>query len=782
MGLFSDYKYKNKRVDDPSVVYKQLTVHAEGYRAASFGNLFNAAISAYVFHGMIPLFVATSVFLWIFILIAWRYTIVDSIKKLSLSSPNMMQIASSLNRNAFVLGASWGGVAGWLMATSTGAYQLYAAILAAGMMGSGAIAYRTREKAAMLYVLGCAPGGAVALVGMGSAPAYAALGLLVAYLAVLIVNIRNQARAFVLDTKRANELAKSRATVKLLLNDYEEHSADWLIELDEDLCIINPSARLARASQRPIETLSKKPFTSLFTDDEGLTELTSHLTSRRPVRRTIVSLSIDGKQFWWSISARPVEDDVIAYRGVITDITAQRAAEEKVNFMAHFDGLTSLPNRFVFAEKLEDSLEQQDGNVGLLCLDLDQFKGVNDTLGHQVGDKLLRKVAARLSPLLHRDEILARLGGDEFSIIVPHSRLQTMDDLANAIIMAVKEPFKIDGHDVQVGVSIGLCAGPEHGRTMERLCRSGDLALYAAKANGRNCAVWFNSELDIAAQQRREIELDMRIAINEGQFKLLYQPLVDVNTGEPNGYEALVRWVHPVKGVVMPTTFIPVAEENGMIIQIGEWVIRQAISDLKKWPEHISISVNLSPSQMRSPSLLTTVINAIARDNVDATRLCFEITESVLLHDSESNLETLMRLKNLGIKIALDDFGTGYSSLNYLRSFPFDKIKIDRCFVDEIDVRADCRAIVRSVIELSSSLGMEVTAEGVERQEQADVLKANGCNEVQGYLFSKAVSIEELTNLRGPSRSAAFNNIAKLDEIILRQHPIDEMSRKTGTD
>ncbi len=781
MQIFSKYKNKENRKDDPAIVYKQLTVHAEGYRASSFGNIFNAALSVGLFFGQIPLWQCCFFMVWIIALIVWRYSIVQNIYRLSVSSPDLLNVARSLNLNALGLGVSWGLVVGWLMYTSSDAYQLFAAILGAGMMSAGAMAYRTREKAALLYIFGCSPGPAIALLMMNSLAAYAATGLLLAYLTVLKVNVSNQARAFILDTRRANELAKSRATVKLLLNDYEEHSADWLIELDENLSIINPSARLAAAAQRPLETLSKKSFTSLFVEDAGLAELTSHLQNKRPIRSTIVSLLIQGRQFWWSISARPVEDDVIAYRGVITDITAQRAAEEKVNFMAHFDGLTSLPNRFVFAEKLQDALDRDAGHVGLLCLDLDQFKGVNDTLGHQVGDQLLRKVAARLSPLLHRDEILARLGGDEFSVIVPKDRLAHMSSLAEAIIMAVKEPFEIDGHDVQVGVSIGQCMGPDHGETMERLCRSGDLALYAAKASGRNCVVWFDEKLDIAAQQRREIESDMRVAINEGQFRLLYQPLVNVNTGEPNGYEALVRWEHPEKGVIMPTTFIPVAEDNGMIIQIGEWVIRQAISDLKKWPDHISISVNLSPSQMRSPSLLTTIINAIARDNADATRLCFEITESVLLHDSESNLETLMRLKNLGIKIALDDFGTGYSSLNYLRSFPFDKIKIDRCFVDEIDIREDCRAIVKSVVELSRSLGMEVTAEGVERQEQADWLKSKGCNEVQGYLFSKAVSIEELTNLRAPSRVIAHNTITKLGQSNASAEIMDVKPLKSGS-
>lgn len=291
-------------------------------------------------------------------------------------------------------------------------------------------------------------------------------------------------------------------------------------------------------------------------------------------------------------------------------------------------------------------------------------------------------------------------------------------------------PFELDGHGVVIGTSIGIAYAPEHGETGERLLKNADLALYTAKALGRNSTAIFEPGMDEAALARRLIELDLRSALGKDEMRLHYQPVIDIQSGGVSGYEALIRWEHPDRGIVMPDQFIPVAEDTGMIVQIGEWVIRQALNDLATWDEHLSVAINLSPAQMRSSSLVTTVINALAHSGVDPARVCLEITETVLMQDSAANIETLHKLSGLGLQIALDDFGTGYSSLNYLRSFPFNKIKIDRCFVDEIDTREDCLAIVRSVVSLANSLGMTTTAEGVERAEQLAQLRLEGCDEV----------------------------------------------------
>jgi diguanylate cyclase (GGDEF)-like protein len=499
-----------------------------------------------------------------------------------------------------------------------------------------------------------------------------------------------------------------------------------------------------------LETLAGKPFVELFEEGKEASLLAAHFEEERLFRQQVVPLAVGGLQYWWSVSARPVATPGTGWRGVITDITAQRQAEQQVNYLAHFDGMTNLPNRFRFNEKLYRALARDGGQVAVMYLDLDNFKSVNDTLGHAVGDRLLQQVARRLENVGADAETIARLGGDEFAVLVPAAKLDRIDGMAEAFVAELCRPFQLGDHQVVVGTSIGIALAPEHGIDADTLMRSADLALYAAKTRGRNRAIRFEPGMDEAAQARRLIELDLRGALAKDEMRLHYQPLVSASDGETVGYEALIRWEHPVRGTVMPNDFIPVAEETGLIIQIGEWVIRQAVDDLMTWPAHINVSINLSPAQMRSPTLIATLVNALARSGVRANRICFEITETVLMQDSEANIETLHKLRAIGVQVALDDFGTGYSSLNYLRSFPFSKIKIDRCFVADIDKREDCRAIVRSVVSLAESLGMTTTAEGVERPEQMELLRSEGCVEVQGYLFSKAVAASELTDLRAP--------------------------------
>jgi diguanylate cyclase (GGDEF)-like protein len=384
----------------------------------------------------------------------------------------------------------------------------------------------------------------------------------------------------------------------------------------------------------------------------------------------------------------------------------------------------------------------------VLYIDLDNFKTINDTLGHPVGDRLLQAVARRLEALAGKRALVARLGGDEFAILLPPARVKGMEKLAQRIVADLSEPLSVGDHDVMIGASVGMAVAPQDADTRESLMRMADLALYAAKAAGRSTARRFVPAMDAAAQYRRQIELDLRSAITGGQFRLHYQPLVSSADGGLIGCEALIRWEHPERGVVMPDEFIGIAEDTGLIIPMGEWAIRKALDDARTWPAHVEIAINLSPLQMRSPTLITTIVSALAASGVAPERLCLEITESVLMHDSAVNVETLHKLRSLGIQIALDDFGTGYSSLNYLRSFPFSKIKIDRCFVAEVDSREDCRAIVGSVVDLAATLGMQTVAEGVERESQAEALRDSGCQHLQGFLYSRAVPADELTDLR----------------------------------
>jgi diguanylate cyclase (GGDEF)-like protein len=402
--------------------------------------------------------------------------------------------------------------------------------------------------------------------------------------------------------------------------------------------------------------------------------------------------------------------------------------------------LTSLANRMRFLERVGRAAEtnrQDDSTFAIHLLDLDRFKEVNDTLGHVLGDKLLKEVAQRLRAVVRNTDLVARLGGDEFAI------LQRLDDsghtatgeLAEQILDIIREPFDIDGQQIAVETSIGISLLPDHGIEAERLLKNSDLALYKAKSEGRNRYRLFEPAMELDAQNRRAIETDLRIAITRHEFMLHYQPVINATSGKVVGVEALVRWHHPERGLVVPDQFIPIAEDTGLICQIGEWVLRQACIDAVDWPDDIKVAVNLSPAQFRKRNLVDTVSEALEASGLWPGRLELEITETVLLQDDEENLALLHQLRALGISIVLDDFGTGYSSLSYLQRFPFDKIKIDRSFVANLSSRPDCAAIVCAVTGLARSLDITTTAEGVETQEQFDMLRAAGCSQAQGYLF-----------------------------------------------
>ncbi|MBB5047836.1 diguanylate cyclase (GGDEF)-like protein/PAS domain S-box-containing protein [Rhodopseudomonas rhenobacensis] len=426
----------------------------------------------------------------------------------------------------------------------------------------------------------------------------------------------------------------------------------------------------------------------------------------------------------------------------VVDITERRKAEAKIAFMAHHDGLTNLPNRGSYQEHLQQALEQSrraGTKVAVLCIDLDLFKNVNDSFGHPTGDRLLQKVADRLRQEVGGNDLAARFGGDEFAIVLgginaPHEA----SDFAARLIEVLSVPYDLDGPEAVIGASIGIALSPGDGEDGEELLRNADMALYRAKAEGGGTHHFFEREMDRQAQKRRDMEIDLRRAFAKGEFELHYQPLVNLAEDRITGFESLLRWRHPVRGMISPADFIPVAEDIGLIVGLGEWVLRQACAEAVKWPADIKVAVNLSPVQFRCRSLVQVVIAALAQSGLSPTRLELEITESLFLADTDANLATLHQLRELGVRISMDDFGTGYSSLSYLRSFPFDKIKIDRSFVQDLAQRPDCLAIVRAISGLGRSLNITTTAEGVETLDQLDWLRAEGCNEVQGFLFSAA--------------------------------------------
>jgi len=446
-----------------------------------------------------------------------------------------------------------------------------------------------------------------------------------------------------------------------------------------------------------------------------------------------------------SVVSKPLDDG--GWLATHEDITERRRASDQISHMARHDALTDLPNRVMLRERLEHELKRVKRGecLAVLCLDLDQFKSVNDTLGHPIGDELLKLVADRLRGCTREPDTIARLGGDEFAIIM--TQMQQPTDaavLSRRIRESVNRPYQVDGHQIVTDISIGISIAPLDGVEPDLLLRNADMALYGAKDDGRGTYRFFEPEMNTRMKERRELEMSLRSALRNGEFELYYQPLVNLQSNEISAFEALLRWNHPRRGMVSPAEFIPIAEETGLIVPLGEWVLHTACKETVRWPDHIKVAVNLSPSQLHNRNLVKVVTDALAASNVSASRLQLEITESVLMQNTFATLQTLYELRKLGVQIAMDDFGTGYSSLSYLRSFPFDKIKIDRSFIQDLSNGAEPLAIVHAVAGLAKCLNMISTAEGVETQQQLDALQAIGCTEMQGFLFSKARPAKEI--------------------------------------
>jgi len=434
------------------------------------------------------------------------------------------------------------------------------------------------------------------------------------------------------------------------------------------------------------------------------------------------------------------------------EITARRIAEARVRQEAMRDALTGLCSRRQFQEQVTAALEGSDDDPvkqAVMLIDLDRFKAVNDTLGHPIGDALLRLVAKRLRSVVRQSDAIARLGGDEFAILAsPALEQGEMAALAGRIIDVIGRPYLVDGHLVNIGASIGLAVAPQDGHEYNQLLKSADLALYTAKNAGRSTYSFFEPAMDTRALARRALEIDLRKALVLGEFELHYQPQIDLESEAVEGFEALVRWRHPERGLVSPADFIPLAEEIGLIVPLGDWVMREACVEAARWPAGISVAVNVSPYQFEDSSRLVDVVaKALSWSGLPGHRLEIEITESVLLRSEKTVLAALHRLREMGVRVAMDDFGTGYSSLSQLHSFPFDKIKIDRSFVKDSTDTAGQNAIIRAITALGVSLGMATIAEGVETPDQLARIRAEGCMSVQGYLFSRPVPVEQVSRL-----------------------------------
>jgi diguanylate cyclase (GGDEF)-like protein/PAS domain S-box-containing protein len=445
---------------------------------------------------------------------------------------------------------------------------------------------------------------------------------------------------------------------------------------------------------------------------------------------------------------------------VIEDVTERRRADEKIAHMAHYDALTDLPNRALFRAQIERELAKTGAGeqFALLYIDIDEFKGINDSLGHHIGDELLKTVATRIRGCLKDTDLIARLGGDEFAVIrtAVESRADVVE-FVTRIHAAIREPYQCLGHQLSTDASIGIALAPQDGTELDQLIKNADLAMYAAKAEGRRTHRFFAPVMHDSVTARLTMELDLRQAMLDGGFELHYQPLVNLQRDEVSGCEALLRWRHPERGMVSPAEFIPVAEDTGLINELGDWVLKTACAEAVLWPDHIRLAVNISPIQFKCATLALKITSALAASGLAPRRLELEITEAVLIRDDEAALAILHQLRAIGVRIALDDFGTGYSSLSYLKRFPFDKIKIDRSFVTDIAEAGGSPAIVQAVVNIAAERNMTTTAEGVETERQKKMLRALGCTEMQGYLFSAARPGPEVRKLlgNGGGRTAA---------------------------
>jgi diguanylate cyclase (GGDEF)-like protein/PAS domain S-box-containing protein len=443
---------------------------------------------------------------------------------------------------------------------------------------------------------------------------------------------------------------------------------------------------------------------------------------------------------------------------VVDDVTERRRANEKISHLAHYDALTDLPNRVLFREQIERELQKSANGeqFALLYIDIDEFKGINDSLGHHVGDELLKAVASRIKDCLKPTDLIARLGGDEFAVI--QTAAGDRDDVVEFVTRiheAIRQPHQCLGHQLSTDASIGIALAPQDGTDLDQLIKNADLAMYGAKAEGRRTHRFFEPVMDARAKARLTMEQDLRQAMVDGGFEIHYQPLLDLGSDEVAGCEALLRWRHPERGMVSPAEFIPLAEDIGLINELGDWVLQTACMEAASWPAHVRLAVNVSPVQLKSQTLALRIMGALASSRLPPDRLEIEITEAVLIHDDETALAILHQLRAIGVRIALDDFGTGFSSLSYLKRFPFDKIKIDRCFVSDIEVDGSAD-IVQAVVNIAASRNMITTAEGVETEQQKALLKKLGCTQMQGYLFSKPRPASEVRRLLGASAAMAL--------------------------
>jgi len=584
------------------------------------------------------------------------------------------------------------------------------------------------------------------LISVAASSALAIAGVLIAIVRKLLEQHRLSRERLTLEKQRLDR-AVNNMTQGLLLFDAERR---LVVCNQRYIEMYGLSAEVVKPGSSFHDIIAHRKATGSFTGD--IDQYVERVLRDIRLRNSMVVDTSDGRSI--HILNEPLTDG--GWVATHEDVTERRRIEERITHLAHYDALTDLPNRAMFHEHLRQELAAiADGEeIAVHYIDIDEFKGVNDALGHLVGDELLKSVATKLSFCAGPTDFVARLGGDEFAIVQSAvTSLEQVNELVARVFQAVRTPFDCMGHHLTTDASIGIALAPRHGTALDQILKNADMAMYAAKAAGRRTYRFFEPEMDAKVQERRQLEIDLRDAIAHGGLEVYYQPCLALKDDRITGCEALVRWRHPERGMVSPAEFIPIAEDTGLINEIGEWVLATACRDAANWPDDIRLAVNVSPVQFKSGTLALKIMAALAASNLSASRLELEITEAVLIRDDETALAILHQLRAIGVRIALDDFGTGYSSLSYLHRFPFDKIKIDRCFVDDIAGPDGSASIVQAVVNLAAARRMTTTAEGVETEEQQRLLRALGCSEMQGYLFSAAKPADKVLELFALHRS-----------------------------
>ncbi|CAM3764662.1 putative bifunctional diguanylate cyclase/phosphodiesterase [Roseateles saccharophilus] len=625
----------------------------------------------------------------------------------------------------------------------------------AGAIAAAAWMFALLPVVAVAWVLGACGTLAAGIAGLPLAWMDGLLPLLPLYALVLCMAALLNARLFLLGRQAQHEAARDRLTVSLLLRDFEQHASDWLWEIDAGGRLRHVSQRLAERLGQPVGALVSQPLLALLArhlpaDDaearQRLDQLGTALASDEPLRDHDLRLQVAGKDVWWSLSGRRLGGDG-GWRGVGSDVSEARERERELLRLANQDPVTRLANRHQFQRRLALHLGG-GGPVSpctVLLLDLDCFKQVNDSLGHAAGDHLLAAVGERLQESLAArrgsGDLVARLGADEFALLLRgEPSVEAIQRLGKQLRSALRVPVVIDGHEIDVRASIGAASAPRHAQTPDALLRAADLALAAAKAAGRDRLVLFEPALQQEAQERLALLADLRLALDAGQLEMHYQPQIELASGRLVGFEALMRWRHPKRGMVPPAVFIPLAEDGGLIVAMGAWALQVACRDAARWPGELRVAVNVSALQFERSPIELHVLGALESSGLAAERLEIELTESAVLKEAHHAIDLLTRLRALGVRIALDDFGTGFSSLAYLRRLPLDQIKIDRAFIADLDhphAGGTARAIVSAIHDLAHALGLHTVAEGIETAEQQQVLAELGCGLGQGFLFAR---------------------------------------------